>query len=128
MGREFVIEVGGLQAVAELTDDAAPRLCEEFWSDLPVESFATHAKFAGEELIVMIPGLYESENEILEVIAGDIGYYPGRQTVCLFYGEITPFGKVSRFARVTENLAALAKGGETIRRVGSLPFRMSRRG
>ena len=59
-----------------------------------------HAKFAGEETIVMVPFFAEQENPKLDVVAGDIGYYPGRQTICLFYGETKPFGEVSYFARV----------------------------
>ena len=46
-----------------------------------------HAKFAGEETIVMVPFFAEQENGKTDVVAGDIGYYPGRQTLCLFYGE-----------------------------------------
>ena len=34
--------------------------------------------------IVMVPFFAEQENPKLDVVAGDIGYYPGRQTICLF--------------------------------------------
>ena len=43
---------------------------------MPCESFSVHAKFAGEELIVMVPFFSEPENEIFAVEPGDIGYYP----------------------------------------------------
>ena len=77
-----------------------------------------HAKFAGEETIVMVPFFAEQENPKLNVVAGDIGYYPGRQTICLFYGETKPFGEVSYFARVRSNLDGLARVGRRILEVG----------
>ncbi len=74
---------------------------------LPLKSTAIHAKFAGREIIVMVPFFAEAENEILDVQPGDIGYYPGRQTICIFYGDTTPFGKVSVFAKITKGLEKL---------------------
>ena len=69
----------------------------------------------------MIPVLAPPENEILEVGPGDIGYYPGRQTICIFYGETAPFGRVSLFARVVEGLPRLRQVGRRILRQGPVP-------
>ena len=80
---------------ADLLEDDAPRLCGYIRSVLPLDSTMVHAKFAGEETIVMVPFFAEQENGKTDVVAGDIGYYPGRQTLCLFYGETQPFGEVS---------------------------------
>ncbi len=77
-----------------------------------------HAKFAGEELIVMVPFFSEPENEIFAVEPGDIGYYPGRQTICIFYGDTEPFGHVSVFAKVTEGLDVLQPGARRSSRSG----------
>lgn len=121
MGRRFNIEVGGRNVVAELLEKKAPRITGAFESCLPCKGFSTHAKFAGEELIVMVPFFCEPENEILNVKPGDIGYYPGRQTVCIFYGDTKPFGKVSVFARVVEGLDGLKTVGGKILRKGPLP-------
>ena len=74
-----------------------------------LDSTMVHAKFAGDETIVMVPFFAEQENGKTDVVAGDIGYYPGRQTLCLFYGRTTPFGEVSYVARVRSNLDGLAK-------------------
>lgn len=98
----------GFEAIqAKLLTEKAPGICREVVSHLPIKSFAVHAKFAGEELITMVPFLAEPENEILDVSPGDIGYYPGRQTFCLFYGNVVPFGKVSVFASVIDPLEKL---------------------
>ena len=117
---------GGEVFEAELLEDDAPRICGYIRSILPLDSTMVHAKFAGEETIVMVPFFAEQENPKLNVVPGDIGYYPGRQTICLFYGETKPFGEVSYVARVRSNLEGLARCGRKILETGSLPVRMER--
>lgn len=128
MSRRFVINVGGTQAVAELLERDAPVLSQRMWENLPMESFSVHAKFAGHEMIVMVPFYAEPENEILNVQPGDIGYYPGRQTICIFYGDTTPFGHVSVFARIVERLDDLQATGDRLLRAGILPAKLERIG
>ncbi len=128
MPRRFVINVGGTQAVAELLEQDAPLLSQRMWENLPLDSFSVHAKFAGRELIVMVPFYAEPENEILNVQPGDIGYYPGRQTICIFYGDTTPFGHVSVFARIVERLDDLQATGDRLLRAGILPAKLERIG
>jgi hypothetical protein len=109
---------------AELLEREAPTICATLQAILPVDGTMVHAKFAGEETIVMVPFFAEQENPKLNVVAGDIGYYPGRQTICLFYGETQPFGEVSYFARVRTNLEGLARCGRRLLEVGHLPVRL----
>ena len=109
---------------ADLLEDDAPRICAYLRSVLPMDGTMVHAKFAGEETIVMVPFFAEQENPKLNVVAGDIGYYPGRQTICLFYGETKPFGEVSYFARVRSNLDGLARVGRRILDVGQVAVRL----
>ena len=96
---------------AELLEYDAPRICGYIRSILPLDSTMVHAKFAGEETIVMVPFFAEQENGKTDVVAGDIGYYPGRQTLCLFYGETKPFGEVSYVARVRSTLTGWPAAG-----------------
>jgi hypothetical protein len=126
MGKRFVLAVGEEKAICELLDDAAPTIAYRFWNALPLESFAIHAKFAGGEMIVMVPFHAEPENKILNVSAGDIGYFPEMQTLCLFYGSVTPFGEVSVFARVGENLKGIQKVAEGLVQHVSAPVRIER--
>ncbi len=122
MPRAFEIVVGNELAVFDLLDAAAPRVSERFLGSLPIDSFCVHAKFAGDELIVMVPFFEDPENEIFFVDPGDVGYYPGRQTICMFYGPTEPFGQVSVFARAQEgSLPVLRRWGGQILREGSLP-------
>lgn len=113
------IEVG-------LLCEDAPRICELLRSTLPFDSTMVHAKFAGEETIAMVPFFAEQENPKLDVVAGDVGYYPGRQTLCFFYGQTRPFGVVSYVGRVQENLEGLARAGQLILDRGYLPVRIER--
>src|SRR3954469_11524212 len=124
MPKRFVINVGGTRAIAELLEQEAPTISRCIWENLPVDSFGVHAKFAGQEMIVMVPFYSEAENEILNVKPGDIGYYPGRQTICIFYGDTEPFGHVSVFAKVTEGLDVLKTWGAEILQVGSIGVQM----
>jgi hypothetical protein len=126
MGRRFTIEVGNAVAVCELLEEEAPSICQAFWDNLPVTGFTMNAKFAGQELIVMLPFFAEPENEILDVVAGDIGYYPGRQTACIFYGETMPFGKVSVYAKVVEGLERLVSIGDDVIARGSMAIALRR--
>lgn len=124
MGGQFELRVGSRAIRCELLEEQAPRICRAFKRSLPLDSFAVHAKFAGDELIVMVPFVAEAENEVGSVAPGDIGYYPSRQTLCLFYGDITPFASVTLFARVVpEDLAAARATGRELLAAGSLPVR-----
>jgi hypothetical protein len=126
MAKRFVINVGGTQVVAELLEGEAPAISQFMWQHLPLESFSVHAKFAGRELIVMVPFYAEPENEILDVRPGDIGYYPGRQTICIFYGDTQPFGFVSVFARIVDGLDDLQAAGDMVLHEGIVPARLER--
>ena len=112
---EVNLTIGGRPVRVVLLEDDAPRICSAFRACLPLDSFAVHAKFAGEELIAMLPFYEGPENEVPSVAPGDIGYYPARQTLCLFYGEIMPFASVSLFARVhPDDLGAAQEAGRAV--------------
>jgi len=122
----FEMKVGDTVVRAELLTDKAPRICRAFEKSLPAKSFGVNAKFAGEETIVMVPFYTEPENEVGSVSPGDIGYYPTRQTLCLFYGKIMPFASVSLFARVVpQDLKKAQAAGRDILKTGALPVTLS---
>ena len=123
---EFRIVADGEIVEADLLEDDAPRISGYIRSILPMDGTMVHAKFAGEETIVMVPFFAEQENPKLDVVAGDIGYYPGRQTLCFFYGETKPFGEVSYCARVRSNLEGLARLGRRSLEVGHVAVRLER--
>jgi hypothetical protein len=122
----FRITCEGEVIDAELLEEKAPSICAYMLSILPMDGTMVHAKFAGEETIIMVPFFADQENPKLNVEAGDIGYYPGRQTICLFYGQTKPFGEVSHFAVVRSNLEGLARVGRTTLDRGHVPVRLER--
>ena len=123
MGARFRIRVGVEECVCQLLEDKAPNVCRIFRSALPLRSFAVHAKFAEEELIIMLPFWTEAENFRDEGnIQGDVSFYPNRQTLCLFYGHVTPFGKPGNvFARLVEGQEAMRRAAQIVLDRGSLP-------
>jgi hypothetical protein len=126
VSRQFAIHLGDTKVVAQLLDDQAPGVAGQFWNALPLESFAIHAKFAGGEMIVMVPFYRDAENEVLEVKPGDIGYFPDMQTICIFYDDVTPFGYVSVFAHITDGLADLQPVARSLTEKVSAPVRITR--
>ncbi len=124
MGDHVRLELGGYSCRMQLLRDRAPELCRRFVECLPLRSFVVHAKFAGDELFFMVPFLARAENLVSGVAPGDVGYYPDRETVCLFYGTIVPFGQVGLFARIVEGLDALRELGPRIWRGSALPIRV----
>ncbi len=123
------LAIGGRAVRVVLLEEDAPKICSAFRACLPLDSFAVHAKFAGEELIAMLPFYAGAENEVPSVAPGDIGYYPARQTLCLFYGDIMPFASVSLFARVhPDDLGAAREAGRAVLDDGPAPVRIEGRG
>tara|TARA_Y100000590_G_scaffold284477_1_gene320160 strand:- start:38336 stop:39220 length:885 start_codon:yes stop_codon:yes gene_type:complete len=124
MDKIFEMEMGGEKIRARLLTEDAPITCKSFEEAMPTETFAVNAKFAGDETIGMLsfyvpPG----ENEVPSVEPGDIGYYPRSQTLCLFYGEIMPFGYINLFAKVLpEDLEKSVTAGKKILNAGSMPL------
>jgi len=127
MSKRFALQVGSHTAIAELLEDAAPDVAKTFWDSLPLDSFSIHAKFAGSEMIVMLPFYRDAENEVLKVQAGDVAYFPDMQTMCVFYDDVTPFGYVSVFARIVDGLPGLNAVARTLIDTVSLPVRITRR-
>jgi hypothetical protein len=126
LGRKLEVTLGQECGVIEMLDDKAPRTCEYIWQNLPVTSFGTHAKFAGCELIIMVPYYLEADENPMESTIGDVAYYPGRQTICIWYGPAAALGKAPTFGRVVEGIESLRRAGERILREGSVPATISR--
>lgn len=123
MTKYFEMKVGNSTVRAELLTKEAPKLSRAFQRALPLNSFGVNAKFAGDETIIMLPFYADHENQVSSVSPGDIGYYPTRQTLCVFYGTIMPFAGVSLVAKVVPNdLAKAQEMGKQILDAGSLPM------
>jgi hypothetical protein len=88
------IRSGKLKALIELFEDRAPKTTQKILGLLPITVPLCHAKFAGDELMFMIPAVIEPEFFKPSIEPGDVLYYPIQQTICLFFGDhIVPFGQ-----------------------------------
>ena len=123
MDKTFEIRMAGETVRAALLTGEAPETCAAFERAMPTSTFGVNAKFAGDETIAMLPFYAPpGENQVPSVEPGDIGYYPRSQTLCLFYGEIMPFGYINLFARVVpEDLPRAVTAGRRILEAGTLP-------
>lgn len=101
------MHIGDRSCAIDLLEAWAPQSCAGLKQVLPLKTILGHAKFAGEEVIFMVPRLFERENIVNSVSPGDVGYYPDRQTICIFYGAIVPFAHVGLIGRVSEGLELL---------------------
>jgi len=111
MTRRFTIRIGSRTAVAELLDDVSPRTCRQLAAAMPLTSRVNHAKVAGRELFCFVPFQEELESPVVAQRAGNIGYYPLRQTICVFYEDMPGAGEVTPLARVVENLDGIVAAG-----------------
>jgi hypothetical protein len=121
MGKKVELRIRDQKAVIELFQDQAPLSCEKIWRLLPIRGPLCHAKFAGDELMFMIPAVMEPEFFKETIETGDVLYYPVQQTICLFYGKnIVPFGAgpFNAIGRITEGLANLAQLAKLITQKG----------
>jgi len=120
MTRRFTIRIGSQTAVAELLDDVSPRTCQRLAAAMPLTSRVNHAKVAGREFFCFVPFHEELESPVVAQSRGNIGYYPLRQTLCVFYEDMPGAGQVTPVARVVENLDGIvAEGLEAWRRQGA---------
>jgi hypothetical protein len=108
------IRSGKQKALIEF-EDRAPRTAQKIWRLLPIAVPLCHAKFAGDELMFMIPAVIEPEFFKPLIEPGDVLYYPIQQTICLFFGDhIVPFGQgpfnvIGKIAEGTADLEQLAE-------------------
>jgi hypothetical protein len=111
VSRTFTIRLGREVATAILLEDRAPETCAAFWAALPLQATINHAKHAGPEFFFIVPLMLDMESPVVAQEAGNLGYYPLRQTVCVFYGDTPGVGAVTPFAKIVTNLEGIAREG-----------------
>ena len=115
------IRSGKQKAVIELFEDHAPRTTQKILGLLPITVPLCHAKFAGDELMFMIPAVIEPEFFKPTIESGDVLYYPIQQTICLFFSDhIVPFGQgpFNAVGKITEGTADLEQLADLIAHEG----------
>jgi len=86
---DVIIDVGGEEFNARLSDERSPETVRLILDALPIESVARQW---GDEIYFEIPVQAALENGVDKVAVGDLGYWPDGQCFCIFYGP-TPMSR-----------------------------------
>lgn len=113
---DIVIECEAIGAVSgRLSSDLAPATVEAIVRALPLEA---EAQRWGDEVYFAIPVRAKPENQVETVAAGDIGYWPPGNALCIFFGptpasrhpgEIRPASAVNPVGQVLGDLQAFVR-------------------
>ena len=112
MAKELRMRVGAEIAKIALLEDEAPETCKKVLASLPLKGNLIHAKIAGKEFFFKAPFFCDPENQVQAQQAGNIGYYDGANSICVFYEAEPGIGTVNLFARIIENLSGIQKEGD----------------
>ncbi|HET8893238.1 MAG TPA: DUF3830 family protein [Gaiellaceae bacterium] len=76
---EIAYEQRGVSCVARLLDEDAPLTCEAVWNALPLTGEVFHAKYARNEVYILVPSFATAEvppeNTTITPIPGDVVYF-----------------------------------------------------
>jgi len=109
MGKKIRIKAGSILVTAELNET---RTAEAVWQALPIKG---NANRWGEEIYFSIPVSLEEEDAKEVVSAGDLGYWPPGNALCIFFGptpiskgqEIRPASPVNVFGKIIGDASVL---------------------
>ncbi len=104
MRQEISVLIGDEECTAELLTEQAPRTCEIIEQALPISGMATHAKLVDREVFFPVPFFIDEQENPRVSQKGDIAFWNARQTICIFYDDMTPLGATPTFGRITGNL------------------------
>ncbi|MEW5977471.1 MAG: DUF3830 family protein [Acidobacteriota bacterium] len=154
---EITLTKRNVKCVARLLDEEAPRTCEAVWQGLPQEGDVFHAKYASNEIYILVPTFAGTEpgpeNRTLVPSIGDILYFhlplgaklpkeaaslgsspQGAVDLAVFYDRnnllLSPsegFIPGNLFARIVRNLEAMKQAGNSVWREGAVGERLSYR-
>jgi hypothetical protein len=118
MGKRIRIVAGAVEAEAELNNTAT---AQAIWEALPIEG---RVNLWGDEIYFSIPISLQLEAGQEVVSAGDLGYWPEGDALCIFFGptpvsrgnEIRPASPVTVFGRIIGDATVFKKvaAGTTI--------------
>jgi hypothetical protein len=104
VGKEITILIGEEECTAELLTEQAPRTCEIIERALPLTGLLSHAKLVDREVFFPVPFFIDEPENPQFSQKGDLAFWNGRQTLCIFYDSMTPLGATPTFGRITGNL------------------------
>jgi hypothetical protein len=102
--KEITILIGDEECTAELLAEQAPRTCEVIENALPLMGLLNHAKLVDREVFFPVPFFIDEQENPKVSGKGDLAFWNGRQTICIFYDDMVPLGATPTFGRITSNL------------------------
>jgi hypothetical protein len=109
MRKEITILIGTEMCTAELLTDLAPRTCRIIEEALPLAGILSHAKLVDREVFFQVPFFIDEPENLKLSEKGDLAFWNGRQTLCIFFDDMVPLGPVPTFGRITGNLEGLQR-------------------
>jgi hypothetical protein len=130
MSKRLRINIGGINMIALLLEEEAPKTCKALVAVLPIEGKAIQARWSGEAawLPVNEYGIEAPfENHTSHPSRGDLLYYPGgisEKEILIPYGSTLFSSRVGQlqgnhFATIVEGAEHLGKMGERVLRDGA---------
>lgn len=104
MTKEIRIVIGAEECRAELLVEDAPHICAAIEAALPLRGVLSHAKLVDREVFFPIPFFIDEQENLKFSEKGDIAFWNGRQSVCIFFDDMVPLGATPTFGRITANL------------------------
>ena len=111
------ITIGTDRALARLDREMAPVTCDAIARLMPFEGTAHVAKLAGDEVMVHVPLVLDTERRtaVADLSPGAVAFWPERQVLCIYFGAIQDEdAEVTFLGHVVEGLAELVSAGETL--------------
>lgn len=132
------LNVGGVEAVAELCEDVSPKAAAAFWESLPIEKKLTPAKWSGRACFLHpdaapLKEITSLENPVTSIYPGYIVMRPRGSEILISYGEAeyrwaVGVDYVTRLAKVVENGAALTDRLAQTHDTGATQIKITREG
>jgi hypothetical protein len=104
MRTEIRIRIGTEECTAELLTDLAPRTCRIIEEALPLTGILSHAKLVDREVFFQVPFFIDEQENLRLSEKGDLGFWNGRQTLCIFFDDMIPLGTIATFGKLTGNI------------------------
>jgi len=99
--KKLKITFGDVVVKAKLLTDKAPKTIEIFESVAEdMTGKVNSAKVCDNELFFQSPVFIDEKENPVYPVAGDIGYWTVRQTICLWFGKMEPLGPTNLFAQI----------------------------
>jgi hypothetical protein len=107
--KEITVLIGKEECTAELLTEEAPHICAIIEDALPLRGVLSHAKLVDREVFFPVPFFIDEQENPKVSEKGDLAFWNGRQTLCIFYDDMIPLGATPTFGRITGNLTGFQR-------------------